>query len=43
VIDAMKLVEEVPLLMICAFRPERQSPAWKVKVAAETNLPHRYS
>jgi class 3 adenylate cyclase len=43
VIDAMRLVETEPILMICAFRPERQSPAWKVKVSAETNLPHRYS
>jgi class 3 adenylate cyclase len=42
-IDAIGLVEESPILMICAFRPERQSPAWKVKVAAETNYPHRYS
>ena len=24
-----KLVEEVPMLFICAFRPERQSPAWR--------------
>jgi class 3 adenylate cyclase len=42
-IDTMRLVEDAPILMICAFRPERQSPAWKVKVAAETNYPHRYS
>ncbi len=43
IIDTMRLVEEVPRLMSCAFRPERQSPAWKVKVAAETNYPHRYA
>jgi class 3 adenylate cyclase len=42
ILKLLKLIEEVPVLFICAFRPERQSPAWKVKVAAETDLPHRY-
>ena len=37
------LVDEVPLLILCAFRPERQSPAWQVKLHAETNYPHRYT
>jgi class 3 adenylate cyclase/Cdc6-like AAA superfamily ATPase len=37
------LVEEVPILFICAFRPERQSPAWQVKTRAETDYPHRYT
>jgi predicted ATPase len=36
------LVEEVPILFVCAFRPERQSPAWQVKLKAETDYPHRY-
>jgi predicted ATPase len=43
IIDTLRLVEEVPMLFICAFRPERQSPAWKVKIAAETDYPHRYA
>jgi predicted ATPase len=43
VIDTMRLVEESPVLLICAFRPERQSPAWKVKVTAEADYPHRYA
>ena len=42
-IDMFPLVEELPLLMLCSFRPERQSPAWSVKQAAETNYPHRYT
>jgi class 3 adenylate cyclase len=37
-----ELVEEVPILFLCAFRPERQSPAWQVKLEAETKFPHRY-
>ena len=36
------LVDEVPLLFLCSFRPERQSPAWRVKQNAETDYPHRY-
>jgi class 3 adenylate cyclase len=43
ILDTLKLVEEHAVLIICAFRPERQSPAWKVKIAAETNFPHRYA
>jgi hypothetical protein len=42
-IDLFPLLEEVPLLLLCSFRPERQSPAWRVKEAAETDFPHIYS
>jgi class 3 adenylate cyclase/tetratricopeptide (TPR) repeat protein len=42
-IDLFPLVEEVPLLILCSYRPERQSPAWRVKQAAETDYPHRYT
>ena len=31
-----QLVEEVPILYLCALRPERQSPGWLVKLTAET-------
>jgi predicted ATPase len=41
-IHLFKLVEEAPVLFICAFRPERQSPAWQVKLRADTDYPHRY-
>jgi predicted ATPase len=39
----MELTEEVPILFLFAFRPERQSPAWQVKQKAETDYPHRYT
>ena len=42
-IDMFPLVDEVPLLLLCSFRPDRQSPAWRIKQAAETNYPHRYT
>ena len=42
-IHFLQLTEEVPILFVCAFRPERESPAWQVKLTAETNYPHRYT
>jgi len=42
-IDIFPLADEVPLLLICSFRPDRQSPAWRVKQTAETDYPHRYT
>jgi len=42
-IDLFPLLEEVPLLLLCSFRPERQSPAWRVKQAAEADFPHLYT
>ncbi|MCH7737674.1 MAG: AAA family ATPase [Chloroflexi bacterium] len=42
-IDLFPLVDDVPLLIFCSFRPERQSPAWRLKQAAETDYPHRYT
>ena len=38
-----QLTEEVPILFLCALRPERQSPGWQVKQAADTDYPHRYT
>jgi predicted ATPase len=42
-VHLLALVEEVPIVFILAFRPERQSAAWQLKVKAETDYPHRYS
>jgi predicted ATPase len=42
-IHLFELVDEVPILFLLAFRPERQSPAWKLKLEAETRFPHRYT
>jgi len=39
----MKLVDEVPVFIVCAMRPERQSPGWQLKLKAETDFPHRYT
>lgn len=42
-VHLLQLADEVALLIIFALRPERQSPAWRVKQKAETDLPHRYT
>ncbi|MEX0852467.1 MAG: adenylate/guanylate cyclase domain-containing protein [Bauldia sp.] len=41
-VHLFQLVEEVPILFLCVFRPERQSPAWQVKLRGDTDYPHRY-
>lgn len=39
----LRLTREVPILFLLAFRPERQSPAWQLKGAAESGYPERYT
>ena len=39
----LSLVDEIPILLLFSFRPERQSPAWRIKQTAETDYPHRYT
>ncbi len=41
--DLFDLTEEHPVLFICSFRPDRQSPAWRAKQKLETDFPHRYA
>ncbi|NQW22903.1 MAG: AAA family ATPase [SAR202 cluster bacterium] len=43
IIDLFPLIEEAPLLILCSFRPERQSAAWRAKQAAETGYSHVYT
>jgi predicted ATPase len=40
--DLLSATERVPLMLLCVFRPERQSPAWDFKIAADRDYPHRY-
>jgi class 3 adenylate cyclase/tetratricopeptide (TPR) repeat protein len=39
----LPLTAEIPLLLICAFRPERNAPAWRVKTFADDEFRHRYT
>ena len=42
-LHSLQLAEQVPILFICAFRPERTSPAWRVKQTADAEYPHLYT
>ncbi len=41
--ELLATAEEAPILFILAFRPERQSAAWRLKQRAETDYPHLYT
>jgi len=36
------LTNRAALLLVCAMRPELETPAWQAKLAAERDFPHRY-
>jgi tetratricopeptide (TPR) repeat protein len=38
----MPLIGEVPLVLLCAMRAEREAPAWQLKATADDVYPHRY-
>lgn len=37
------LADELPVLFLIAFRPDRQSPAWRLRQQAETDFPHLWT
>lgn len=42
-VRAFATAESVPVLFLCTFRPDRQSPAWRLRQTVETELPHLWS
>ncbi len=42
-LQLVPLTEEIPLVLLCAMRTEREAPAWQVKVAADEIYRHRYT
>lgn len=38
-----QLTDSGPILFLCAFRADRASASWQVKLRAETDYPHRYT
>ena len=38
-----QLVDSVPLLFLCAMRPDTNAPSWDLQVSAEKEYRHRYS
>jgi predicted ATPase/class 3 adenylate cyclase len=43
ILHLFQLADRLPILFVCAARPDRSSPAWLVKQGAETNFTHRYT
>ncbi len=39
----LSLTEELPLVLLCALRSERQAPAWQIKTVADEEFQHRYT
>lgn len=39
----LPLTGEIPLVLLCAMREERTSPAWQIKNTADEDFRHRYS
>jgi class 3 adenylate cyclase/tetratricopeptide (TPR) repeat protein len=39
----LPLTGEIPLVLFCAMREERTSPAWQIKITADEDFRHRYS
>jgi class 3 adenylate cyclase/tetratricopeptide (TPR) repeat protein len=37
------LTAEIPLVLVCAFRPERSGPVWRIKTTAEEEFRHLYT
>jgi class 3 adenylate cyclase/tetratricopeptide (TPR) repeat protein len=40
-IETAKVVDDLPSLLLFAFRPDRQAPSWRLKQWLETDYPHR--
>jgi class 3 adenylate cyclase/tetratricopeptide (TPR) repeat protein len=40
-IETAKLVDDLPILFVFAFRPDREAPSWRLKQWLETEYPHR--
>jgi class 3 adenylate cyclase/tetratricopeptide (TPR) repeat protein len=43
IIHLLKMVDDVPVMILCAMRPYHDSPGWQVKGAAAELFPERYS
>jgi class 3 adenylate cyclase/tetratricopeptide (TPR) repeat protein len=41
--ELLPLTAEIGLVMICALRAERRSPAWQIKMIADDEYRHRYT
>ena len=38
-----RLSDRLPVLFVCALRPDRSSPGWQLNIKADREYPHRYT
>ena len=38
-----QLTDQLPILFLCATRPEREAAGWQLRTAADRDYPHRYT
>lgn len=42
-VHLFQIIETMPILFLCAFRPERQAPSWQLVQKAQAAYPDRYT
>jgi class 3 adenylate cyclase len=42
-LHVFRVTEDHPMVFVCAFRPERQSPGWQIKVRGEAQYAQRFT
>lgn len=42
ILRLLPLIDQLPLLLLCAMRPDRDSPGWQVRQIAESDFHHRF-
>ena len=42
-VHLFSLTDHLPILFVCALRPDRDAPGWQVKIKADADFPHHYS
>ena len=43
VLHLLPMIENNPLVLMCAFRPDREAPSYQIKQIADTDFYHRYT
>ncbi|HKZ55665.1 MAG TPA: adenylate/guanylate cyclase domain-containing protein, partial [Anaerolineales bacterium] len=42
-LQLLPLTEEIPVVLLCAMRGEREAPSWQIKTQSYEHYPHRYT
>ena len=42
-VHLFQLTDRLPILFVCALRPDRDAPGWQIKIKADADFPHHYT